>query len=516
MNFSARSSTRKPGLHSRNGICVAQNAQAARIGAEILGDGGNAYDAAIATSFALGVLEPWMSGIGGGGGLLLRDMASGTVQGIDFGLVAPKGLDPATYALTDGYSGDMFPWRNVIEDRNVTGIHSVATPGVVAGMGRLHSFGATMQWADLLAPAIALAREGVVGDYYSQLYISTFVERLLQDAGLQSTFLSDGCPPGAASLATGQARWQMLALADTLERLAHAGWQDFYTGDIAQTLASETAAIGGSLGRADLQGYNATLGPAKSTIYSGAEVFLAPGLSAGKTLARTLELSEQSKGTDWHAAMAQALHQAQDERWRDDGDPEPPKTPDCTTHFAISDTDGNLVSTTQTILAAFGAGIMLPKTGIMLNNGMMWFDPEPGRANSIAPGKRCLMNIAPTIARTGDTFHAVGAAGGRRILSAVAHLVGYLADRGMSGEDAIHAPRTDCSLTGIVTCPPGLAALKIKGCETRIAPALPWPLTYAIPSVLSVGNDGSTGCADPVSPWADAAAPTPVTAKETS
>lgn len=507
MNFSPRTTIRKPGLRSRNGVCVAQNAQAARIGADILEDGGNAYDAAIAMSFALGVLEPWMSGIGGGGGMVLRDAKSDCVQGIDFGLIAPKGLDPATYQLTVGHSTDLFPWRNVVEDRNLAGIHSVATPGIVAGMGKLHEFGGTMPWTELLAPAIDLARGGVAGDYYSQLFISTFVERLSQDPMLSSTFLIDGKPPSGAVLATGQARWHMPKLADTLSCLANAGWQEFYRGDIAQMMVDEVANMGGSLGREDLQDYTATQSSADCAAYAGADVYLAPGLSAGKTLARTLALSSGSQSDNWHAALAEALHRAQAERWNEDGDIAPPKTPDCTTHFATSDKQGNLVSVTQTILAGFGSGVMLPQSGVLLNNGMMWFDPEPGRPNSIAAGKRCLMNIAPTILRQGDGFSAIGAAGGRRILSAVAHLVGYMADLGMNAEDAIHAARSDCSIEGVVTCPAELAPITVSGCATHVVPALPWPLTYAIPSILSVDSSGSMGCADPVSPWADAAAP---------
>lgn len=506
MNFCTTTTPSKPGLHSDQGVCVAQNAHAARIGADILKRGGTAYDAAVAISFALGVLEPWMSGIGGGGGMLFRDAQTNIVHGIDFGMIAPKGLDPATYSLQDGYSTDLFPWRNVTSDRNLAGIHAVATPGVVAGMGRLHAFGGRLPWADLLAPAIELARTGVTGDWYSQLFISAFVERLQSNDTLGATFLTNGLPPAAAQLASGQAVWKLTALAETLQRIAEAGWEDFYRGDIARMMAAEIAQAGGSLAMPDLANYTARLSTAEQVNYRGAQVYLAPGLSAGKTLARTLAGMPGDVSENWHSHMALALHQAQAERWADDGDTTPDKT-DCTTHFSVSDRDGNLVSVTQTILSAFGSGVMLPQTGILLNNGMMWFDPEQGKPNSIGPGKRCLMNIVPCILQQGDSFSAIGAAGGRRILSAVAQLVGMMADHGLPGDAAIHAPRMDCSIAGLVTLDPALGLLEIDGLVSQTVPALPWPLTYAIPSILTTSNAGSVGCADPVSPWASAVSP---------
>jgi gamma-glutamyltranspeptidase / glutathione hydrolase len=514
MNFCANSTTTKPALHSRQGVCVAQNSHAARIGADILRQGGTACDAAVAISFALGVLEPWMSGIGGGGGMLFRDVRNDTVHGIDFGLVAPQALDPATYTLEDGYSTDLFPWRNVTQNRNQTGIHSVATPGVVAGMGRLHALGGRIPWADLLAPAIELAQTGVAGDWYSQLYISTNTSRLLQNSAMNATFLPDGLPPAAARLATGQGVWKLTALANTLERLADAGWQDFYRGEIAIELAGEVAQAGGSLGLTDLEGYAADVRTAEQIKYRDAQVHLAPGLSAGKTLARTLALMPDKVSMDWHEHMALALHQSQAERWAQDGDGAAEGKTDCTTHFSVSDGDGNLISVTQTILSAFGSGVMLPQTGIILNNGMMWFDPIAGKPNSIAPGKRCLMNISPCILQQNESYSAIGAAGGRRILSAVAQLVGMMVDHGMTEQEAIHAPRMDCSVSGLVTVDPVLEPLDIDGLTSQTAPALPWPLTYAIPSILTANSDESVGCADPVSPWAGAASPTSVTAEE--
>lgn len=507
MNFSARTQVTKPALHSENGLCVAQNARAAQIGADVLGAGGNAFDAAIALSFAIGVLEPWMSGIGGGGAAVMR--SPNGIETLDFGLIAPHALDPSVYALSTGYCTDLFPWRRVEEDRNVVGIHSIATPGLVAGMGALHDRYGRMPWADLLAPAIDLARHGVRDDWYSQVFVASFLERIKSDPALSNTFLVDGLPKAAADLALGLTPRKMPALADTLSHIAQAGWQDFYAGDTASTMIRDMRAKGSAMSADDLSTYQAQFAPAQSVPFAQSEVFLAPPLTAGKTLARTLQLIEQNCTDTADRALfptiARALATAQSERWTDDGDT---RKTDCTTHFAVSDDQGNMVCVTQTLLSAFGSAVMLPGTGILMNNGMLWFDPEPGRPNSLGAGKKCLMNICPTLMRQGDRLSAIGAAGGRRILSAVTQLIAFMAVRNDSAATAIHAPRIDCSLENCISVPPGLAAFADQFDQpTRIEPALPWPLTYAIPSILSSHPDGAEGCADPVSPWADAAAP---------
>lgn len=507
MNFSNRTQIIKPALHSAQGLCVAQNAQAAQVGADVLEAGGTAFDAAIAVSFALGVLEPWMSGIGGGGALVMRGPEG--METLDFGLIAPRALDAGVYALTDGYCTDLFPWRRVVEDRNVVGVHSIATPGLVAGMGALHDARGRMPWAELLAPAIELARRGVPDDWYSQVFVSAFLERLRDDPCLSETFLIDGLPKSAPDLATGANPRKMPALAETLAHLAQAGWRDFYTGDVAQSVIGDMQAKGSAMSAEDLSLYQARLAPARSVSFAQSEVYLPPPLTAGQTLARTLELLEQhhSDSTDpvFFPNIARALATAQEERWTDEGDSG--KT-DCTTHFSVTDAQGNLVCVTQTLLSAFGSAVMLPGSGVLMNNGMLWFDPEPGRPNSVGAGKKCLMNICPAILRQGEAHSAIGAAGGRRILSAVAQMIAFMALRGDSATSAIHAPRIDCSLEDSISIPPELAAYADRFDKpSQVVPALPWPLSYAIPSILTSQPNEALGCADPISPWADAAAP---------
>lgn len=154
----------KPAVTARTGIVASQSRIAANAGATVMAQGGNAVDAAIATSFALGAAEPWMSGMGGGGYMIIRMANDPTPKVVEFGMRAPRGLRTDDYPIVGGKAGDLFPWPAVLEDRNVFGAKSVAIPGQVAGMGLAHETFATKDWADLLAPAIALADAGLPVD----------------------------------------------------------------------------------------------------------------------------------------------------------------------------------------------------------------------------------------------------------------------------------------------------------------------------------------------------------------
>src|SRR5262245_56048450 len=168
---------RKAVVKSAGGIVASQSRLAARVGAEVLAAGGNAVDAAVATSFAVGVLEPWMSGIGGGGFMVIAP-ADGTPQVIDSGMVAPAALDPRDYPLIGGTAPGLFAWPAIKEDRNLKGAPSVAVPGLVAGLGlALERFG-TIDWRGALAPAIKLAERGLPLDWYSTLSIAVGAREL--------------------------------------------------------------------------------------------------------------------------------------------------------------------------------------------------------------------------------------------------------------------------------------------------------------------------------------------------
>ena len=197
------------------------------------------------------------------------------------------------------------------------------------------------------------------------------------------------------------------------------------------------------------------------------------------------------------------------------GDVDDSTAPGCTTHLSVADRDGNVVALTQTLLSIFGSRVMLPGTGILMNNGMMWFDPRPGRPNSIAPGKRPLSNMCPTVVERADGLRfAAGASGGRRILPAVFQLVSFLVDYSMSMDDAMHTPRIDASGAPLVTADSTLPAEVIRALadhhEVLVARHGVHPAFFANPNLAGYEpgyeRDGATalGAACVISPWARA------------
>ena len=172
--FSKRQQIRKPAVTSKGGIVAAQSRKAAEVGAEVLAAGGDCVDAVIATTFALGVLEPWMSGVGGGGAMVLYRARENRYEVIDYGMRAPSSLRVEDYPLTgDGAASDIFPWPRVKDDRNLHGPGSIAVPGVVAGMEEAHRRHAKLPWKELLAPSVRLAGEGLLVDWWTTAMISS-------------------------------------------------------------------------------------------------------------------------------------------------------------------------------------------------------------------------------------------------------------------------------------------------------------------------------------------------------
>lgn len=210
-------------------------------------------------------------------------------------------------------------------------------------------------------------------------------------------------------------------------------------------------------------------------------------------------------------AYAQELRAAFDERLQTMGDVNDPREPGCTTHFNVVDRDGNMVAVTQTLLSVFGSRLVLPSTGILMNNGIFWFDPRPGVPNTLGPGKRPLTNMCPVIARKdGRPAFALGGSGGRKIFPAVLQLTSMLVDYGMSLDEAWHTPRIDASGGSMVGVDPRLdadirAALarEFELIETEL---VVYPTNFACPN--GVMRDWSTGensgIADVMSPWSGA------------
>src|SRR5262245_33201763 len=188
-NVSRRRAVTKPAVRSKHGIVVSQNRAASEIGARVLREGGHAADAAVATAFALGVVEPWMSGIGGVGAGLVYEAKTGAVTGLDFGGRSPAALDPADFPIVAETDGGLFGWPVVKDDRNTVGAKAVVVPSQPAGLALLHEMFGRKAWAELVAPAIRLAEDGPVADWYTTLMIATAFGDLVRDAGARARFL---------------------------------------------------------------------------------------------------------------------------------------------------------------------------------------------------------------------------------------------------------------------------------------------------------------------------------------
>lgn len=516
-NFSKTQQTRKEVIWTEGGVVASQHRKAAEVGAAVLAAGGDAIDAAVATSFAVGVVEPWMSGPMGGGMMTLWRADEDRAETIEFGMHAPARLKLEDYPLEPGTTaGDLFPWTRVTGDRNVYGATAVAVPGTVAGMELAHGKYGRKAWADLLAPAVALAEEGMLIDWYASLMIASATRQLAQDKDAADLFLLDGQWPNIAGwTALSDARLNQTAQAATLQRLAKHGARDFYEGDVARQLVQDVQAKGGSLSMEDLAAYRAVASEARTIRYRDAVVYAPSGLSAGAELVKALKAMEagftpgDAPTAESYATMAGALGAAYRDRLEHGGDTgESPQSPACTTTFSVVDRYGNMVNVTQTLLSMFGSHVVSPQTGMLLNNGIMWFDPEPGKPNSLAPGKRCLMNVCPTVGQAGDRMFAIGASGGRKILPAVANLTSFFVDYGMDLEAAFHTPRVDASAASGTVVDEDLPfevyeALASLG-PVKKAKRTVHPYAFAVPAGVMRKGKKNCGATEIMTPWGDA------------
>ncbi|WP_150526875.1 gamma-glutamyltransferase family protein [Roseibium sediminis] len=507
---------RKPAIKSKKGVVTSQNRIASEIGAEVLRSGGNAIDAAIATSFALGVVEPWMSGIGGGGYMVIRRAGDAGAQVVDFGMRAPAKLQVADYPVIGGTASDLFPWPVVKEDANVFGAKAVAIPGHVAGMAAAHKAFGSVPWAELVTPAAIEAEKGLVVDWYAQLIIAGAAKGLAKFPASRALYLDEeGFPKASAWTALGHNRLNQTALSKTLTSIASLGPTEFYQGSVAKCLVDELRSAGGHHTLHDFQNYQAKIVPASVFNYKGHRVYGTPEMTAGTTLERVLQLLEdwspkKKKPTAEDFLMFnRVIRQATKERLETMGDVADELVPTCTTHFNVVDEAGTMVSVTQTLLSIFGSRMTLPSSGVLMNNGIMWFDPEPGKPNSIGAGKRCLANMCPTLLERSDgTRFGLGAAGGRKIMPAVAQLTSYLLDFGMDVDTAIHEPRIDASLSGTTIVDNALSEMvraelwQELPCVTE-APRTTYPYNFACPSIIGRTGTTNVGATEIMAYWAD-------------
>ena len=508
-------SVTKPAASGRRGMVAAQSRDAALAGVAILDAGGNAIDAAVGTALALAAVEPWNSGLGGIGFAVLHRAGQHAADTIDFGPVAPSGLQPDAFRLTGRMKQDLFAWPEVEGDANIHGPLSFAIPSAVAGYAHMHGRWGVLPLSDVIAPALALARRGLSQDWFTTLKIANSAAVLSRYPSSAAIYLPGGLPP-VAPYQGSPGFFRLGNLPETLDRLAHAGLRDFYEGDVAATLAADFAATGSLITPEDLRRCEARVLPATEVEWHGRTIQLATGLTAGPTFARVLDMMRDgprsaTPDAPWYAALAGAMKSAYAERLSGLGESEPKAAESCTTHLTVCDEAGTMVAVTTTLLSSMGSRVVLPQSGVLMNNGVMWFDPRPGQPNSAAPGKRPLTNMCPVVVRDANgPMLAAGASGGRRIMAAVAQMLAFTLDFGMDPAAAAHQPRIDVSDPGSVNADARLPqdvldALCADG-PVEIVEHGVLPVNFACPNLIMQGGGQRSGISDVMSPWSAAIA----------
>lgn len=465
---------------AEHGMVVTAQRLASEVGVEVLRSGGNAVDAAVAVGYALAVTYPTAGNLGGGGFMTLR-MKDGTTRFLDFRERAPG------RATKDMYLDDK---GEPVPGLSTDGYLAVGVPGSVAGFELAREKYGTKDRAALIAPAIHLAREGFelsAGD------VASFADGnadLAKDPAAAAIFLRNGTEPYRAG-----ERLVQSDLAGVLESIAERGPDGFYRGAAADSIARASAEHGGILEKADFEAYRVReLEPVRCD-YRGYEIISSPPPSSGGVViceilnileAYPLGFTGYGSAETVHL-MAEAMRQAFVDRNSALGDPDFVKNPTETllsqtyadtvraridpnragvsadmkpvgteshetTHYSIIDKDGNAVAVTYTLNGAFGARVVAPGTGVLLNNEMDDFTQKPGvpnlyglvqgEANAIAPGKTPLSSMSPTIVtENGETVMVIGSPGGSRIITIVAGAIMNVVDHGMTIQEAVDAPR---------------------------------------------------------------------------
>ncbi len=468
-------------------MVVTANPIASSIGLDVLRRGGNAADAAVAVAFALAVVMPWTGNIGGGG-FALHMGNDGRVRAFDFRETAPAKataqmfVDPAT--------------GGVREDLLLEGALSVGVPGTVAGLFLLHRTLGTMKMAELIRPSIELCRRGIEVTHEFHTYVSRYGKKLRKfKASRAKFFKADGSEYMPGEL------WRQPLLASTLEKIARHGETAFYGGGTAARIVSTLARYGGIMTPQDLARYRALERKPLHGTYRGYDVYsVPPPSSGGVALIEMLNILEgyDLASTGHNSALyLHLLTEAMRAAYRDRaiylGDPDfnphmplprllskpyadairrtiplrraaksrlprpmaPAGGPGAggeTTHFSIVDAEGNALSFTYTLNHPFGSGLVVEGGGFLLNNEMGDFNPLPGvtdekgligtQPNTVAPGKRMLSSMTPTIlSRNGRPYLVLGSPGGRTIITTVLQVILNVVDHRMNIEDAVLSGR---------------------------------------------------------------------------
>jgi len=460
------------------GMVVANHPLASMAGLEMLARGGNAFDAAVASLFALTVAEPMMVSVFGAGFFVYRDGATGKISTLDNYAVAPAAARDDMYTPVKERRPDQYIFET--EGRkNMVGHLSVATPGTLKAWEHVQSRHGALSLEEVTAPARRLARDG----YRATPYLTFCVETAQSDLALYDDTAKTLLPAGRP-LKPGDTV-KMPDYAETLEKIARKGSGVLYGGELGKAIVDDVEENGGILAMEDLRVYRLVeREPVTGTYRDRYTVYsMAPGSSGGTHIVQMLNMLEHSDlgGMVWGSAehvhiFAEVLKIAFADRQRYMGDPWRVPVPvegltskeyaaarveeidgtaktyvygdpgayesQNTTHVSVMDGEGNIVAATQTLFSLFGSMVTVPGTGVLLNNCMGLFDPRPGRANSVAGGKRMLSSMAPTIVlRDGAPYLCIGTPGGTRIFPAICQALINVMDFGMSIQQAVEVPR---------------------------------------------------------------------------
>lgn len=529
-----------PAMRAKSGMVTADNALASEAGADMLRKGGDAVDAAVATALVLGVVQPFASGLGGGGfALVFRADGSKAPYALDFREVAPAAATETMYQDAQG---------NVLPDASTKGPRAAGVPGELAGLYLLHQRHGKLPWKTVVEPALKAARDGFPAGALLAREVEQSKDTLAASPDLAASFLTkDGQPVAEGQLV------RRPALARTLAEISKSGADALYRGAIGARVAAAMARDGGLITAADLAAYKPVERAPVEASYRGFRVLsMPPPSSGGAVLLQVLRVLEAApvaplghNGAPYLHRLAEALKHAFADRAAVMGDPgftpvpvdrllsdktvqgvrdrflphrvHPPATygtvpppPDDhgTSHLNAIDAAGNAVALTTTVNTDFGSKYVAGDTGLLLNNEMDDFVAKPGvpntyglvggKANAIAPGKRPLSSMSPTLVlKDGKVVLAVGASGGPRIITGTLQVLLNVLDFGLDPQAAVDAPRihhqwapewlaVEAELPADV-----LESLRRRGHELRVQPRA------NTVQALQVTPEGLRGASDP-------------------
>lgn len=455
---------------AKNAMATASKYEVSQVGAEIMSKGGNAVDAAVAMGFALGVCEPFTSGLGGGG-LATIHTETGEDFFIDFREVAPAAATLDLYLDAEGKSNG----------NTMTGGLASGVPGEVAGMLYLLENYGTMTRQEVMEPAIRIATEGFTVSQYCANAISDAYEKAMEFPEMQKVYWTeDGLPYETGDVIVNP------DLAKALQKIADEGKDGFYKGEIAQAVVDTLAKYDGVMTLEDLAAYEVQVRTPVTSTYRGYKVISSPPPSSGGThlieilnilenydvgalevnsaeyihlLAEAFKLSYADRAEymadtafadvpldgltskEYAAERAALIDDAKAQEFFA-GDPTIYEHTD-TTHYSVADAKGNCVAITKTINYYFGSGVMVDGYGFMMNNQMDDFSTNPESVNKIEPGKKPLSSMSPTVLLNADgsPFLVLGTPGGARIFASVAQIITRVIDHNIPLHDAISIPK---------------------------------------------------------------------------